>query len=383
MNGKLRVAYLIDTIEPNFGGTETQLVRLLERIDRQQFQPYLCFLRDSAWFQNNRDLVPQVNVDFRSFYSLTSWKNFFRFVRFLRDERVDVLQTQFRDSNILGTFAAKLAGIGNLIGTRRNQGYWLNRVELLILRLLNPLADYFIVNSGSVQKYVETVERVSSRKIERIYNGVILDAFRDDPDEARRTIRGELGIPDGAPVVVLVGNLRPVKGIDVLLNAIGSIHADFPAARVIVVGEGDERTALTELRDRLNLTDTVQLIGNRKDVPRVLMASDIGVLSSHSEGLSNAIIEYMAAGLPVVCTDVGGNTEMVEDEVNGFVVPAGDSAAMAAALAKLLSDPERARTLGQRGQRRAEDMFDINRCVERTQALYRRLAGVPQTQVTQ
>lgn len=375
MNSKLRVAYLIDTIEPNFGGTETQLVRLIERIDRQKFEPYLCFLRDSAWFQQNRSLAPQVNIDFQSFYSLRSWWNFLRFVVFLRRERIDILQTQFRDSNILGTFAAKLAGVGSLIGTRRNQGYWLNRVELLILRLLNPLADYFIVNSGSVQHYVESVEHVPGRKIERIYNGVMLDAFRDNAVEARRAIRQSLAIPDEAMVIVLVGNLRPVKGIDVFLDAIGRIARQFPSARVLIVGEGDERQRLTQMRDETGLRDSVQFLGNRTDVPRLLMASDIGVLSSHSEGLSNAIIEYMAAGLPVVCTDVGGNTEMVEDGHNGCVVPAGDSTAMAAALQKLLADPAAVRAMGQRGRQRAQDMFDINSCVARSEGLYQRLCG--------
>ncbi|MFO1435824.1 MAG: glycosyltransferase [Gammaproteobacteria bacterium] len=171
---RIRVAYLIDTIEPNFGGTETQLVRLIERIDRRRIEPVLCFLRDSQWFQENRELCRQYDVGFTSFFSLNSWKKFFEYVRFLRQANIDVLQTQFRDSNILGTIAAKLARIPVLIASRRNEGYWLNHLELAILHILNPFTTHFIVNSQSVKRYVQRVEHIASSKIEVIYNGVIL-----------------------------------------------------------------------------------------------------------------------------------------------------------------------------------------------------------------
>jgi glycosyltransferase involved in cell wall biosynthesis len=122
----------------------------------------------------------------------------------------------------------------------------------------------------------------------------------------------------------------------------------------------------------------VHFLGSRTDVPRLLMASDIGVLSSHSEGLSNAVIEYMAAGLPVVCTDVGGNPELIKDDVNGYVVPVSDSESMAAAMIRLLSNRGRAREMGMRGRALADELFDVSKCIERTQSFYQRVfANVP------
>jgi glycosyltransferase involved in cell wall biosynthesis len=370
---KIRIAFLIDTIEHHFGGTETQLVRLLERLDRERFEPWLCVLKDSAWMRENESLCPTFIVGFRSFYSPASWVRMLRFAAFLRRNRIDILQSHFRDSNIVGTIAAKLAGVRTLVATRRNQGYWHNRIELALLHLLNPLASFFLVNSKAIQRYIESAERVPGEKIEVIYNGVDLEAFRRNAETVRRDLRSALGIEDTSTVVILIGNLRPVKGIDVFLECLARLGARHSGVRFLIVGEGPERARLQARIEALGLRDAVRLLGNRTDVPQLLMASDIAVNSSHSEGLSNAIIEYMAAGLPVVCTDVGGSSELVGNEFNGYVVPAGDSEAMATALGRLLENREQAREFGRRGRNRAQELFDISACVGRSQQLYERL----------
>ncbi|MCG3201806.1 MAG: D-inositol-3-phosphate glycosyltransferase [Gammaproteobacteria bacterium] len=372
-NRKIRIAFLIDTIDEKMGGTETQLAMLLERLDRDRFEPYLCFLRDSAWFRSKRCLCPQYNVDIVSFYRPVSFARILRLASFLRRERIDILQIHFRDSNIVGTIAAKVARVPIVLATRRNAGYWHNALELGLLKLLNPGASLFVVNSQAVKRHVHDVEGIPEEKIELIYNGVVLDAFRTDDASMRGEVRTELGIPASSPVVILVANLRPVKAIDVFLDSIRVVATDHPEAHVVIVGEGPERQKLQGMARSLGLSKSVHFLGSRTDVPRLLKASDVGVLSSSSEGLSNAIIEYMAAGLPVVCTAVGGNPELVTDDVNGYAVPVGDSEAMAAAIKKLLADPVRARGLGLRGRTIADELFDASMCVARTQSLYERL----------
>jgi glycosyltransferase involved in cell wall biosynthesis len=370
---KIRIVFLIDTIDEKMGGTETQLAMLLERIDRDRFEPHLCFLRDSPWFRANRSLCPQYNVDIASFYRPVSWVRILRFARFLRRERIDILQIHFRDSNIAGTIAAKIARVPVVLATRRNAGYWHNPLELRLLKLLNPGASRFVVNSQAVKRHVQEVEGIPPEKIELIYNGVVLDAFRNDDASVREDVRTELGIPAGSPVVILVANLRPVKAIDVFLESVRKVATEHPEAHVVIVGEGDEREKLEALTLSLGLSNAVHFLGSRTDVPRLLKASDVGVLSSSSEGLSNAIIEYMAAGLPVVCTAVGGNPELVTDDVNGYVVPVGDSEAIAGAMKRLLASPPRARELGLRGRALADELFDVSKCVARTQSFYERL----------
>ncbi len=379
-NTQIRIAFLIDTIEENFGGTETQLNMLINHLDRSTFEPYLCFLRDSSWLRANQWLCPQFNVDIRSFYHPISWFRILQLARFLRRKRIDILQIHFRDSSIAGTVAAKIARVPIVLATRRNQGHWHNRIELMLLRLLNPAASRFIANARSIHKHVQEVERVPAEKIEVIYNGVVLDAFGGDVASTRKEVRAELELSIDAPVVIMVANLRPVKGIEVFLEALKAVIPTHPETRVLIVGEGTERQRLQAIVDSSGLAGTVQFLGSRTDVPRLMLASDIGVLSSHSEGLSNAVIEYMAAALPVVCTNVGGNPELVKDGINGYVVPASDSAGMAKAIDKLLTDPERARELGQRGRLLAHDMFSVSRYVERTQKLYRSLAPASWTE---
>jgi glycosyltransferase involved in cell wall biosynthesis len=369
---KIRIAFLIDKIDYQFGGTETQLVMLLRHLDRNRFEPLLCCLVDTPWLQANRGLCPMYVVGFRSFYSLAGYRNLLRFVRFLAGRRIDILQSHFRDSNIVATIAGRLAGVRCLVATRRNQGYWHNRVELAILRILNPLTNRFLVNAQSIRDYVQERERVPAGKIEVIYNGLVLDAFRADREQVRRAVRAELGVPAGVPVMIQVGNLRPVKGIDVLVRAVHTVLARYPQARLLIVGEGPERERLTEQIRSLGLDRSVTLLGGRTDVARLLLAGDIGVLASYTEGMSNAVIEYMAAGLAVVATRVGGNPELIEDGISGCLVPPGDSGALAAALERLLGEPSFAQRLAEQARSQVFDRFDVNRCVSQTQSFYER-----------
>jgi glycosyltransferase involved in cell wall biosynthesis len=369
---RIRIAFLIDTIDYQSGGTEHQLVLLLRRLDRTRFEPTLCCLLDSSWLQANRDLCPIHIVDFRSFFSLRSYLYLFRFARYLRHNRFDILQSYFRDSNIVATLAGRLAGVDAIVATRRNLGYWQNRVELALLRLLNPFSTHFLVNAHAIRRHTENVEGVPSVKIETIYNGLLLDDFGRDRENTRDKQRAALGIGSNTPLVTIVGNLRPVKGVDVFLRAARHVLDRYPQVHFLIVGEGPERGRLTALIHSLNIASSVHLLGKRSDVSRLLAASDIGALSSHSEGLSNAVIECMAAGLPVVCTDVGGNPELVQDGVSGYLVPPGDSVAFARALLRLLEHPDDIKRMGMYAQTRTRELFDIDTCVERTESFYQR-----------
>jgi len=369
---KIKIAFLIDKIDYQFGGTETQLVMLLEKIDRTRFEPILCCLHDSPWLRDHLDLVRSYIVDFRSFFSFGSYRSFWKFVRFLASERGDILQTHFRDSNIVGAFAGKLARVPFLVGTRRNLGYWHNRIELAVLRLTNPLTDRFIVNAESIRAYTREKERIADDRMTVIYNGLVLDEYRQDPREARQAIRAEQGISSGDRVIVQVGNLRTVKGIDILIDAVADLLVRHSNAHLLIVGEGPERARLEAQIGRLGLNGRIRLLGRRKDIARVLQASDIGVLASHSEGLSNAIIEYMAAGLAVVATRVGGNPELIESGVSGYLVPSGDSRALGQALEQLINQPELAVRFGAAARAIAFNRFDVNQCVQMTQQFYER-----------
>ena len=176
-------------------------------------------------------------------------------------------------------------------------------------------------------------------------------------------------------MVGTVGFLREPKGMDNLVRAAAVLKRDLPSAKVLIAGEGPDRPVLEGLIEELGVQDNVVLLGLRRDVPDVLAALDVAVCPSDSEGSPLSVMEYMDAGLPVVGTRVGGVPDLIDEGVEGLLVPRRDPAALAAALARLLRDPATARSMGARGRARRAREFDIDVMVSNLERLYERLYG--------
>jgi glycosyltransferase involved in cell wall biosynthesis len=175
--------------------------------------------------------------------------------------------------------------------------------------------------------------------------------------------------------VVVFSRLNQLKGIGYFLEAAATVTRKFPDARFVIAGDGAHRERLEEQARRLNLGERVLFIGFRRDIPDLLREAAVSVLPSLSEGLSNTLLESMAAGVPVVGTLVGGNPEVIENGVSGLLVPPRDAAALAAAIGRLLEDNEFASRLGQEGRRRVAELFSVECSVRNTEQLYCRLVG--------
>jgi len=336
----IKIAFVIDTIESPTAGTEKQLLLLIKHLDRTKFQPYLAVLRTSEWLAKEFDLCPLFEAKIESFKTLNGWLGLKRLAGFFATEHIDIVQTHFRDSSIAGILAARLAGVTAIVATRRNQGYWLTPMELRIQTFLNRWVTAFIANSVSTKQWAETTEGISSERVHVIYNAIDLEPYKGTLKEMRAAARHELNLAENVPVVGIVANLRPVKGIDLFLRAASYVSAIMPAARFLIVGEGNERAELEELANTLGLGEAVSFLGSRQNVIKLLAAFDVGVLSSNSESFSNSIVEYLAAGLPVVCTDVGGCREAVEGDGRGIVVAVGDHEGLGKAIIRLLEQPD-------------------------------------------
>lgn len=333
----VRIAFVIDTIESPTAGTEKQLLLLLKHLDRSRFQPILCVMRSSLWLEEEFDICPLHVADIDSFKKVGGLTGVVRLSRFFKREGVRVVQTHFRDASIAGILAARLAGVKSIVATRRNQGYWLTPTELNIQKFLNRWVTVFIANSISTKHWVTQTEGVAPERVEVIYNAIDLVPFGLWGDADRLAVRRDLGISEKTAVVGIVANLRPVKGLDVFLRAAAAVRQQISDIRFLVVGEGSERPRLEALSRELGIDNVVSFLGRREDVERLLTAFDIGVLSSHSESFSNAVVEYLAAGLPVVCTDVGGCREAVQRDWHGKIVVINDHPAMAEAIATVLA----------------------------------------------
>jgi len=372
---KVKIVFVIDSIASPTAGTEKQLLFLLKHLDRNNFEPYLCCLQSSQWLENDFDICPLYIVKIKSFKNLVSFFRLWRFAKLLRREKIDIVQTHFRDSNIAGIISGKLAGVKKIISTRRNTGYWHNRLEIVILKFLNRWVTIFVANSEFAKKHASKIEGTPPERIEVIHNFVNLEAFKKEDDQEVDKLKESLGTSNGRPVVTMVANLRPVKGVDVFLKSARMVLDSVPGINFIVAGEGEERKRLEVICRQLKLDSSVKLIGAVSDVIPLLRASDIGVLSSNSESLSNAIIEYMAAGLPVVCTDVGGNSELVQDGLNGFLVPSGDPKGLAEAIVKLVNNLDLRLKMGRESRQRAEMLFDVTRTMKAYEALYLKMVS--------
>ncbi len=372
-NSKLAIAFVIDEIEYGFGGTETQLVRLLDNINKDEFRPILCCLRDSQWVQDNREKYEIYVISFYSYFSAVSYKNILKFSNFLKTNNIPCLQTYFRDGNIVGTISAKLSGIKTLISSRRNMGYWYTWKELLLLKLFRSFTTLYLCNSNAIREVVIAKEKVSANKVKVIPNSIDFSNFSYSHDEEKEKLCNQLDIKGTTTIITIVANLRPIKDIGTLIRSIRSVIEGYPETLFLVVGSGSELKNLSKLCESEKVSKYVQFLGSREDVPQLLCASDIGVLTSKSEGLSNSLIEYSASRLPVIYSDILANRE-ASCENCGIAYSVGDHEKLTAALKRLISNPALRKEMGESGYRHARERYDLVKTTRETEELYSSLA---------
>lgn len=368
----IKIAFIIDTIESPTAGTEKQLLMLIKHLDRTKFQPYLCVLRKSEWLEQEYKESELIEIGVPSFVNPVSYLNIAKFIHILKKLKIDIVQTHFVEGNKVGTIAAKLAGIKTIIGTRRNQGYWHNKLEILLLGVLNRSVSYFLANSENTRQWAVKTEGIQPNRIHVIHNSLETELYLKGSDIECSSFRETLNFPCKATVIGIVANLRPVKAIDVFIRAAKMVSEKCPTARFIVIGEGPEREMLEQLCAELGIDSLVIFMGRRLDISKILGCIDIGILSSNSESFSNAIVEYMAASLPVVCTDVGGAKEAVENNVNGYVVPSRDHKAMAERIVSIINSENMA-LFGQNSRDKAERLFSLPAIMKKYEQFYERV----------
>lgn len=274
---------------------------------------------------------------------------------------------------LIGGLAALVTGTRPRVMSRRSMNNYQKTYPIYarLERFLHPRMDRICGNSLSVIEQLIS-EGARKEQLELLYNGIDLGRFDRGTDS--NAVRSHLGIASDALVLIVVANLIPYKGHDDLIQALGHIRDKLPASWVcLCVGRDDG--ILRQLQSRayeVGVHNHLYWLGSRSDVPDLLAASDIGILCSHEEGFSNAVLEGMAAGLPVVVTDVGGNSEAVVHGDTGCVVPPRNPEALAEGILEIVRHPQR-NLMGQRGRQRVEDLFGLNACVGRYEALYRDL----------
>ncbi len=370
---RLRIGYVIDTIETPAAGTEKQLLMLLNNLDREKFLPYLICLRNSEWLNKQQFTFPVMVYDVQAITSFNMLHFLRRFIRFLKEEKLDIVQTFFVDANIFGTLGAKLAGVPVILSSRRNMGDWHNRKHVIALRFLRRWTSHYVANSqAAAQKTIE-VEGVSPEAMSVFYNGLELQRYENLTDELREKQRREWGVKPEEILVGTVANLRPVKNVASFISAAARLAPEFPSLKFVAVGDGYERPVLEEQVARLGLTGIFHFAGRLTDTVPCLAAFDIAVMCSKFESFSNALIEYMAAGLPIVASRVGGNAEAVEHEVTGLLYDIDDEHGLENGVRRLLTDREFALSLGKAAKEKAAGSFSREAYVKTHEEFYERI----------
>ena len=408
MAAKHRVLY-VDSA-PTAGGSVVSLYELLKRLDRDRYEPIVVSYAPHAYVDHFQGLGLKVFVwdayavrDHRPAWvketrqsSLARWlrktawgSTLYHALGFalllrsrvwpraralqtiIREESVDLVHTNIRVGHDReGIVAARLAAVPCVCHIRDwEELNWFDK-------RLAGMASSFIYISEFVQKG-HLQAGVLREKGHVVYNGLDVHAFVAALDTAKG--RKSFGLVDGDLAIGIVGRLERWKGQEVFLRAMSLVGDAIPRARGIIVGDPvpyalDYRDSLFNLRDELGLSERVFFSPFRHDLPVVMAALDVVVLASTSpEPFGRVLIEAMAAGKPIVATDAGGIREIVEDQVQGLLVPPGDAPALARAITEILTQPEQAAAMGQAGQARVYERFGIQQSVDGVQAIYGQL----------
>jgi glycosyltransferase involved in cell wall biosynthesis len=349
-------------------------VSIAMQLNPRRFERILCATREVAAPSFVAELeaagVRILPLRRRSKVALWSW---WPLIDLIRRERVDVLHAHKFGSNVWGTIIGRAMGVPVVIAHEQS---WASarfsaagpRFRSFVDReLIGRFSDLFFAVSRADRRRMIEVERVNPHRICVMPNTV------SPARPSGHDVRSELGIPREAPIIVTVCQLRPEKALDVLVEAMETVHERFPDVRLLIAGDGSEQSRLRDQIAAARLDHRITLLGTRRDVPDLLATASIAVCCSDFEGTPLSVMEYMAAGKPVVATRVGGLPEVVEDGVHGLLVKPRDPSGLAASLCELIAEPDRARAMGERGRERQQREFDLETTVRDLENLYETL----------
>ena len=350
----LRVCHLSMTLET--GGLERLLVEFGRGYDPAQFA--LCFLA-------LEDLGPPADdlrllghgVTSIEMPGLSKWETVKTLRRLLVENKIDILHTHNTYPQFYGTLAAKWAGVPVVINTQHGRGCgpgWKSRVQF---KIANRLTDRIVGVSQDAARICIDQDPAAKRKTISIWNGIDLERFQ---------FHG----PSDNLVAISVARLSPEKDFRTLLRALPSVLKKYPAFRLRLVGDGQERSGLESLAAELGIAHSVEFLGERKDIPDLLRTAGFYVSSSKTEGISLTLLEAMAVGLPIVTTRVGGNPEIVDEGVTGKLSPPRSPVTLSETIIEMIEERPFWADMGQAARARAEQHFDVRHMINNYQRLY-------------
>ncbi len=392
---RLNVMHIILNLE--IGGAQEVVRTLVEYLASDDCQPIVCTFKDGPLRQDIERSGVYVEVLPARRHSVVALPLFVvdmvgtwrALARLVKKHQVDVIQTHIvRSLDFLVLCLRYTTPLRVVLWTFHNVSFELTASQLakypwmlgpkklshrLLYRLTSRLVDGFIAVSDDVKKAMLEIIGPIGDKVIVICNGVDTQKYRQMVD--KRFVRAQLGLASDTRLIASVATLKEQKGHRYLIEALASIVPQHPDVHVLFIGDGPLRGELQLQVRRLDLDDHIHFLGNRQDVPELLAASDLFILPSLWEGLSMALLEAMATGLPIIASGVSGTTQVMVPGVTGLLVPPGDASELTGAITQLLSDHERAQAMGFAAKRRVEAQFSASKQAQEHVALYRQLCG--------
>ncbi len=351
------------------GGVETLILEICRRLDRRRFQPYIFVFEKNGKLKNEYldSKIVVCEVDKKKGLD---WLLPVKLSKMLKKHNIDIVHTHNPSNWLYGSIAAKLAGIP-IVHTEHTtsdyDNYHVKRWQV-IESILAQFTHTITTVCENVKKHMVEKSGISSSKIKVVYNAIDIDNFSVEIDKSK--LMQDLSLDENCMTMGSVARFYKNKDHKTLLEAFGLALKQIPNLYLLLVGDGPLKPDIEKLADGLNVSKNVRFLGNRRDIPQLLKVMDIFVLSSKREGLPIALLEAMASGVPVIVTDVDGNTEVVIDRETGLVVPSNNAEKLAKAIIKLLADKENADKMAENGKRFVEERFSFCNMVNNYSQIY-------------
>lgn len=359
---RIRICYFIGSLK--YGGAQKHLSDLINNLDRSDFEPFLVLANSHGHFLQGLKLDQDhiLDLKLKRFYDWTGLCGLLKILKFITRNKIQIFQSYLFECNVYGALTKIFVPKLRYIMSIRNMNIKHKFERVVAIRIASWLSNYVTVVSRRVGEFVITREKINPKKIYTLYNSVDYGEYA----LSDRRVRNEKKFID----IGCVASLNFRKGHDYLFRALVIILEKNSSVRLHLLGDGKRRGELECLAQQLNIGDKILFRGYIPNVKEYLGDMDIFVLPSLEEGMSNALLEAMAIGLPSVTTDVGGNREVNEDGDTGFVVPPKDAIGLADALNKLILDTNLRNRMGSRAKVRIRNKFSLHNMINEYTTFY-------------
>jgi glycosyltransferase involved in cell wall biosynthesis len=366
-----RLLWLIDSL--NMGGAESLVLPFVRHYPRERYDLHVCCLASINDNPVEAEVLQEgilfTNLEARNLRDVAAFR---RLLTLVRRERIELIHAHLTYASIWASAASRLTGSSAVatLHVAPPAAGWPAVRDWLMRSMLNRWASRVIAVSADLRQAYLDRGGIAANKLVTLHNGIDLEPFQRPREEARRLISAEFGIPRQALVVVAVSVLRAGKGIEVLIEAAGSILRRHPDAFILIVGDGPMAEEWQSLADRVRGGDRIRWAGFRRDVNQILAGCDLFVHPTLADAFPTVLLEAMAAGLPVVASGVGGVPEIVLDGETGTLVPAADPKRLSAAINALLADVRRRKEMSEAAVATVSRQFSTHAWISRLSSLY-------------